>query len=225
MVLSTSTPGASGAVGFLDLPPELRNRIYELALIVRHPDPVICVGYLHVDQWRISKERYPSSLRQLKMTPSILATCRQVQQEASPVLYGNNPFLMAPHASSLRYLPNSTPPLPKTFRAIRTVKLCRQANQTVVKSLLLILQNMLNLDALCINGGLRHNFRKPDTMAKALLPLVKSIHARRKGGNQKQAIDVIKFYDLVDFTNWSTIMDVAFARKVKAILRESLDLA
>ncbi|PPJ52938.1 hypothetical protein CBER1_11493 [Cercospora berteroae] len=80
---TTSDQGPTWA-GFLDLSPELRNRVCEHALISSAP------------LWVSS--RPTASGQKFKVwhfdavCPSLLASCRQVNQEATAVLYGANTF-------------------------------------------------------------------------------------------------------------------------------------
>ncbi|OAX84622.1 hypothetical protein ACJ72_01018 [Emergomyces africanus] len=59
---------------FLLLPYELRHQIYKASLTANHP----------ID---------PHNKRQVSFSPSLLATCKQIQGEAVPVLYGENEFI------------------------------------------------------------------------------------------------------------------------------------
>ncbi|KAL2039644.1 hypothetical protein N7G274_007503 [Stereocaulon virgatum] len=80
---------------FIDLPPEMRNIVYKLLFVSRHPDNAITpdpVGSRKSNGpfvWRIGA---PDSL-------PLLRTCRQIHDEASSILYGKNIFLFsdAPH--------------------------------------------------------------------------------------------------------------------------------
>jgi len=60
------------AKSFLDFPPEVRNKVYQL---------------LHIGDHVIDPDEYSTEL-----SSQFLATCRQVYDEARPVLYGNNTF-------------------------------------------------------------------------------------------------------------------------------------
>ena len=69
---------------FLGLPAELRNTIYELALCNRKGEPLTL------------SFKYPKGsprklcLNHCGLTPKILSTCRQISNEAAPILYGQN---------------------------------------------------------------------------------------------------------------------------------------
>ena len=66
--------------GFLDLPAELRNRIYHLALT--RPDTI------NVTSFDIAKPQFNSSATQ----PALTQICRQIRNEALPVFYNQNCF-------------------------------------------------------------------------------------------------------------------------------------
>jgi len=79
----------------LSLPAELRLQIYTLLLSPPHLATIR----------RISSRGYCSDyiLPPLSLTPSLLGTCRQINNEATPILYGQNTF--AAHQSLLTDLP------------------------------------------------------------------------------------------------------------------------
>ena len=62
---------------FLLLPLELRLHIYE---------------YLFLCKWQIKPYRYHRTRPGHSIPPSILQTCKQIHQEASPILYSKNTF-------------------------------------------------------------------------------------------------------------------------------------
>ncbi|CAH0055205.1 unnamed protein product [Clonostachys solani] len=76
-------------VSILALPPELRMPIYRHLLVseVDYDCPVICPN---TDGFRIVTGATKSQPRGL--SPEILATCRLINQEGTPVLYGENMF-------------------------------------------------------------------------------------------------------------------------------------
>lgn len=88
---------------FLSLPGEIRNRIYHILLVV--PNPCEDPGRrqrieLYTDP-SSDDERLRSRIRGLNcpsrttgLDSTILATCRQILLEASPILYGDNSFSM-----------------------------------------------------------------------------------------------------------------------------------
>ncbi|CAK1365890.1 unnamed protein product [Cercospora beticola] len=76
-------PRSQKWAGFLDLSPELRNRIYEYALV--SPPGSLRVHCLQDTCRRAFDSRDP-------LSPNLLATCCQIHQEATGLLYGGNTF-------------------------------------------------------------------------------------------------------------------------------------
>lgn len=224
---------ASGAVGFLDLPPEIRNTIYELSLIVYLEEPSPAVGILCPDLGKVQRQlvdlhglMHCRTPKRLGLAPNLLATCKQVYNEALPVLYGNNCFLIAANTSSVKYTRNNGGyQLPSNVYAMRIVEIRGNQNQAVVRSLFLVLQNMLALNTLRIHGALRRNFQVPKTMVKALLPLVQGMHGERMGTDRKQAMDVIEFTNFTHWTRGYYRRNSEYAGQVEDSLRASLKLA
>ncbi|PPJ55629.1 hypothetical protein CBER1_03750 [Cercospora berteroae] len=229
---------ASSTVGFLDLPPELRNRIYELVLVARSNGPTVLMPRLRPDLGEIQRgfmspitfphqydrrEWNTSDPTSFGLVPSLLATCKQIYQEALPVLYGNNPFLIAADTDEIKYTRREGAlELPRAVQAMRIVELHGGKKQVIVKSLLLVLQNMLDLDTLRIDLLLRRNFTLPRTMANGLLPLVQKLHAERMGTDRKQVMDVIEFKGPA--SEWSRHRDIGFDQELQQIFRRELGL-
>ena len=73
---------------FFKLPPELRNRIYEFALLQRTPIVIIC------------QQACGQHSRRHAMQPALSRTCRLLRKETLPIFYGQHTFLIAfyPHA-------------------------------------------------------------------------------------------------------------------------------
>lgn len=104
--------------GFLDLPPEIRNRVYMEAFggkrihlcnmihefgNIRHytcPDDISSRCYCHGVERARSEYLYPASawqktlshITRLKLNATILRTCRKIYDEAVGILYGSNTF-------------------------------------------------------------------------------------------------------------------------------------
>lgn len=102
---------------FLDLPAELRNRIYSLLLEDENP---LQLGYE-------DKQRKHLTLKSSKKTPKahlhpeILLTCHQINSEATPILYGNNTFSFN-HGSTLD-VPSILSHFPSSIKYIRHISL------------------------------------------------------------------------------------------------------
>ena len=70
------------SIGFLDLSAETRNVIYELSLISSRPH---FVAHLTLQTGEITGF---DRAKEHQMVPNLLATCKQINLEATPVLYG-----------------------------------------------------------------------------------------------------------------------------------------
>ena len=115
---------------FLALPPEIRNNVYKL-LLTRPPKEPIA---LPKPTSRAAKAR-SATIRDCKTAQQrrahkqlfleILATCRQIHDEASGIIYGCNVFQYRPHLGDV----NMTPMLPtRHLQLIKHVKLAVQGN-------------------------------------------------------------------------------------------------
>jgi len=70
----------------LRLPPELRNRIYDLTLISE--DNVLIARHVHILRYRHMKQSDPDHWG----PPSLLGACRQIRAEALKIYYRQNTF-------------------------------------------------------------------------------------------------------------------------------------
>ncbi|KAI7491799.1 hypothetical protein KC367_g9262 [Hortaea werneckii] len=88
--VAATTPHSSADTGaafrFLDLPPELRNAVYEQAL---------SVGVVHIP-------REPKAARRVR-PPALLHVCRQIRQESSPFYYATNTFCLCISDADTRF--------------------------------------------------------------------------------------------------------------------------
>ena len=75
----------SKQVGFLDLPAELRQRVYSLAF--ENPKTPLCAGFTRVEQ-------QPVHMYCTKLSSQFLRTCSTVYNEAHPLIFSQNSFLM-----------------------------------------------------------------------------------------------------------------------------------
>lgn len=71
--------------GFLDLPGELRNHIYELSLVAA--EPIDLLGFAQPDTFQRPPQRH-------SLTPALLSACQDIYEEAIGVLYGMNTFVV-----------------------------------------------------------------------------------------------------------------------------------
>lgn len=81
-ILRTKSVQTRGLFHFIQLPPEIRVKIYNILLI--SPE-VICIGSENSGTSRTApKLPYPPV--------SLLRTCKKIDEEATPILYGKNDF-------------------------------------------------------------------------------------------------------------------------------------
>jgi len=86
-------PYATQTISFLDLPPELRNRIYELALPLKGRDHPLIITAPHLDQ-----------LMTLATQPSVTRLCKQVRAECLPMFYARANFAAYIHPANFQPL-------------------------------------------------------------------------------------------------------------------------
>ncbi|GIZ47746.1 hypothetical protein CKM354_001083100 [Cercospora kikuchii] len=82
MVKSTASTEKPKRAGFMDLSAELRNRIYRYALVSPVPLRVAPISSDSGTVIKVASFYY--------LSPGLLATCRQIHQEATAMLYGGN---------------------------------------------------------------------------------------------------------------------------------------
>jgi hypothetical protein len=99
---ATSKAEKEAAIGFMTLPPELRNRVYRLLFVTK----------ASIDSWT------PSNFCR---TSALLRTCRQINKEGASILYGENHFrFVRIHLMRAQYWANSTEIGYKDFRRFLT---------------------------------------------------------------------------------------------------------
>ncbi|CAK4034231.1 Hypothetical predicted protein [Lecanosticta acicola] len=81
---------------FLDLPPEIRNTIYQLALEKSQSIGIKSSMHRHYERY-YKDSTLPKSAKVMPILPlnlsiNILRTCKTIHQEATPILYGANRF-------------------------------------------------------------------------------------------------------------------------------------
>lgn len=210
---------------FLDLPPELRNKIYRHCLTT----PISC--WLSVYQDKNSR-LHKWALSQ-KMTPNLLLACRQIHSEAVSILYAENTFRIEQHTNEFTVAKI----IGTNVGHLRVVEIDHAKNQAIFKTLLNGLRGAQALDRFIVGSGLHTNFRTTHNMAKGLLPLLRMLHRTRRGTDKKQALDVLEFspHHLVphiDASEWVRSHVEAYGvfteevrRILQGILRGSLPFA
>lgn len=218
-------------VGFMDLSPELRNVIYGLCLTTRTKIRIAIVTKLPPRQQRwFNWDAQPSEM----MCPNLLATCKMIHNEATPVLYGSNHFILPPFSEIARkwYGPGLqrlwTREIGDSVKYLRAITLCGAGIQ---RDLVLVLESLAPvrmLDVLVVGHSCWCNFTIEKTMAKGLLPLMLQLRRKRKDIDKKSILDALEFAEreVPSYQhNWRAyrIPLTLDAAKVKAILKEELD--
>ena len=189
--VESGAPGESAITGFLDLPPELRNTIYEYCLTAKRAIRIV------VRESSLgSRLRYTHTPSTLGLSPLLLISCTQVHREATAVLYGTNTFSVgyAMYGDYGHHVGHSL----AFFRGpraqhIRTIELHDLPNRRVVEMFTTAVPALSKLDKLIITSDCIRNFKMPHTMASGLKSMIKAMHKQRKNTNQKQVQDIVVF--------------------------------
>lgn len=103
--LQKASPGAAQNSLLLRLPAELRNRIYELVLVIN--------GHLEVDPNFDAHAPFPfpgeaSELRMIEVIkePALLRSCSEIRTEATEMYYTQNTFICCDRDKLLRWVTN-----------------------------------------------------------------------------------------------------------------------
>ena len=83
-----STLEENTGVGFLDLPPELRNRVYEYAFTSAPQQAISIIPKRNTTRYQYT-QGFIAKAGLLPKTPelAILTSCKQIQAEAAPILF------------------------------------------------------------------------------------------------------------------------------------------
>jgi hypothetical protein len=217
---------------FLKLSAELRNAIYELCLVTDRKINVSKPTYQQPVKWRGAHYATilygPLAGKSWTVTPvlvypNLLVTCKAINEEATPMLYGSNQFSLQPdfHMNThLSWLDNPsdllwTECIGSSVKHIRKIEVRDAAKQSHIIDLLEALKAAKHLETLSVRFS--ENFRTSKTMAKALYPLILELHRSRKSTDQKAALDVLDFNDKKSSTSSTVDMD-----EVKGIIEKRL---
>lgn len=146
---------------FLDLPPELKNRIYSLLLEDNTAEEL--------------RPQYHTPAPN-NIHPNILSTCREINAEATGILYANNVFA-GRGESSVKYIMLS---IGDSVKHLRHVEIFEGISIKVhFKPILLMLKSAKWLKTFKI-GGVRFRYDTPEKLAKEIGPLIRALHKARK---------------------------------------------
>ncbi|KAK4497150.1 hypothetical protein PRZ48_011600 [Zasmidium cellare] len=165
---------------FLDLPPEIRNEIYLLALQHNRPLQVIRVWIKH--QYTLKSDRSSCNT-------ALLATCRTINKEATPVLYGSNSIVIGGAS-----VPEFVAQIGASVKHLRQIEVSFHGTINILRSAMRALQPAGELEILKIGIFLFGDAKNAWSMARGLVPWVKAQCGRRRssGAEQKDVRDVVK---------------------------------
>ncbi|CZT23370.1 uncharacterized protein RCC_09084 [Ramularia collo-cygni] len=204
-------PQADSHFRFLDLSPELRNQIYRYCLTDSEVLAVRSGASLNPPQRRWYILRAPP-LTQPVLSTNLLATCKKIHDEATPILYGSNTFEVDSYETGHPLFVSWTETIAASISLVRNVRVGGITNRSVAVENLRGLHAATSLQSLVVLGDFRLTFCTASTIAKALLPLMLRLHRCRKDTGLKGAFDVL---DL-------SLLPEAVVEKVMAILKQRL---
>lgn len=204
---------------FLDLPPEVRNKIYELVLIV--PDII----WIHHKWSKNSRERQiPKQLDryvdQRDPTPAVhlLLVSRRIHNETAPILYGSNRFEL----QDLRSIEAWTVQIGESIFHLRMVNVKdvegpdRMSHQEKAVLFRLCMRNIAQASKL-VSFHISHCYFEESSIARLLMPLMKGLQQGDRDGNEGDVTEVLQIVE-----NWSDLRkyDSQHASDVRRRLRD-----
>ncbi|EME77780.1 uncharacterized protein MYCFIDRAFT_179270 [Pseudocercospora fijiensis CIRAD86] len=211
MTMPQPSPTIANPISFLDLPPELRNEVYHLALIAERP--------LRVEER--GRARPPSAYRNA-LTPALLQTCRTIWKDAAAIVYWNHAFVGYAHAlgTFVRKLSSSW----DWASRLRYLKVDRGMTKKDLVYLLASLRKATGLNYLgifyqdvCPKYG-------PKEMAKKLGHLARAFRsAKERHPAVQDFVDIIEFYS--EWIGSESSMDMTRPGRPRAIREYTLQFA
>ncbi|KAK4960318.1 hypothetical protein LTR10_003213 [Elasticomyces elasticus] len=182
VITANNAIAASSTIGFLDLPPEIRNIVYGLALHHEEPlqldgDPPQVVNYIHDEPYRFLDDDFePPHLPTPYLNVSLLLVSRQVYAEAVPMLYGSNTI-----AFSARYTPSERPlyafllHIGTSRKYLRRIKVRSFGNYSTVRSALHLLKDSKQLDSFECSSDMLYKLNYAPGRVKSFVPWLRTL--------------------------------------------------
>lgn len=177
---------------FLDLPPELRVRVY--LYLFEFENPLAIFG----SRWDRSARLYVLTRTEIGsiapcITVGLLRVCRQIHREAAPILYGCNTFEgnEASQLSQRRFLQDIKTYIPHIRRfacGMLSVKTKRRADFVLLKAAKSLSYLGIPFQC-CRDSNSKGNAR--EALAKEIGPLFRSLHKSQKKDAEKKNRDVL----------------------------------
>ncbi|EME40206.1 hypothetical protein DOTSEDRAFT_28112 [Dothistroma septosporum NZE10] len=174
---------------FMDLSPELRNKIYSLlleddgALTLCHP------GSCYRRRRRQRVLGKPTTWSLHTVHPAILRTCMQLHDEATSILYVNNSFEFLDERVSRHFLER----IGLSIRYVGYVKVCYNYVKTHLWRILVLLEEATSIQKLETTWDVTGQFG-PAKFAKHMGPMMRALHKTRKqmkDYNMESMLDVV----------------------------------
>ena len=187
------------ALTFFDLPPEIRNAIYELVLC--HDEPLRILSSMlnraETDDILVAMNdgqtpRVPSA--------SLLSANRQINSEATPVMYGANTFFMGPLET-----PTFISNINSSTKHLRHITLQATYKPEYLSAALESLVHCENLETITLEttgiSGIDVTSGKIETLAYLLLPWATKLNQAREGTAKPGALEVMRIREGVALPN------------------------
>lgn len=212
MAVSASAANSGSTTGFLDLPPEIRNAIYELALT---PNPVIEISRITNDQFRKCPKdcacRNPPLLlyfgltlrrakaRQYNNSIHLLRACKMICSAATPVIYGANNFEFMFDCHFVAFVDM----IGQSAGYIQYVDLKRFETKSMLNSAFVRLRACKKLQKIKLSLCSFLDLEIPrHVVASKLEPSLKALKtAKRLRGEEFSTDEVVEVYSAPDFGN------------------------
>ncbi|PPJ54964.1 hypothetical protein CBER1_08981 [Cercospora berteroae] len=187
---------------FLDLPTEIRLRVYEHLLVVN-------------TSLKLRPERKPYtnvSYTKYGLQPSIIATCQLIYLEAVPILYGRNEFQVTDWMEICGVYPILNRYREHANR-ITAVHLDFDPREAHIREVLSLLKGCKALSKLTIGRAVWSYYQDAQAFAKAIGPLIRTLHKSQQKKQDVKPRDVLDGLYLQGWTFLRTGNDVSHALK------------
>lgn len=173
---------------FLDLPPELRVRVYSYLFEFEHPLTIDPDGLWLEGDWDEKEKVW----RRQCITTGLLVSCKTIHREATPVLYGSNTFHGNGNRRFLQHIRRYIPHV-RRFVMAHSAKTHRHGDLVLLKAATSL--SHLEIPSLyCNTYSWQRDHSKEDirqALAKEMGPLFRSLHKSQKKDLDKKDRDVL----------------------------------
>lgn len=182
---------------FLDLPPELRVRVYSYLFEFEGPLTIFERSRsIYARVWTEHGSYEPG------ITTGLLVACRQIHREATPVLYGCNTFDVNHNRRFLKTIKRYIPHI-RRFIVGHSTKTARHADFVLLKAATSL--SYLEIPSYLCEGKFYSLGHERQALAKEMGPLFRSLHQSQKKDIDRKDRDVLNV--LVISTKWAVGFD------------------